>query len=346
LNPHTRREMRYENVCIEGMGYFVPEHVVTSDWIDEQLAPVYRALQVPAGQIEALTKIKERRWFDEGVQFSDAATWAAEKALEDAHVDRSEIGFLVNTSVCRDYIEPATAVIVHSNLGLPATAANFDLSNACLGFLNGMVVAANMIELGQIETALVVSAEGVREGQLATIERLLREPPNMMALRTNLATFTLGSGSVAMVLTHRSRSKTGKRLIGGYTYAQTQHHGLCVAQPTWMRTDSSTLLREGLQVIVAAWQGFQKETGWTNDMVDRLFTHQVSEKQRVMGLGMLGLPEGLDYPTLIELGNIASVSCPLCMAMAREDGFLQDGHRVAMIGVGSGINSIILGVEW
>jgi 3-oxoacyl-[acyl-carrier-protein] synthase-3 len=113
-----------------------------------------------------------------------------------------------------------------------------------------------------------------------------------------------------------------------------------------MRTDSSTLLKEGLKVIAAAWQGFQKVTGWTNDMVERLFTHQVSEKQRLMGLEMLGLPQGLDYPTLIELGNIASVSCPLCMALARENGFLEDGHRVAMIGVGSGINSIILGVEW
>jgi len=338
--------MRYDNVCIEGMGYFVPEHVVTSDWIEEQLASVYQALQVPMGRIEQLTKIKERRWFDEGVQFSDAATWAAEKALADAGVDRSEIGFLVNTSVCRDYIEPATAVIVHSNLGLPATAGNFDLSNACLGFLNGMVVAANMIELGQIETALVVSAEGVRDGQLATIERLLSNPPDMRAFRANLATFTLGSGSVAMVLTHKSRSKTGKRLVGGATYAATEHHGLCVAQPTWMRTDSTTLLKEGLKVIAAAWKGFQHELGWTNEMVQRIFTHQVSEKQRVLGLQLLGLPEGLDYPTLIELGNIASVSCPLSMAIARDEGFLQDGQRVAMIGVGSGINSIILGVEW
>jgi len=338
--------MQYQHVCVEGMGYYIPDHVVTSDWIEDQLEPLYEALEIPKGRIERLTKIRERRWFDEGVTFSDAATWAAEKALDDAGIDRDEVQFLVNTSVCRDYIEPSTATIVHANLGLPGTAANFDLSNACLGFLNGMTVAANMIELGQIDTALVVSAEGVREGQLHTIERLLAGPPDMMAFRENLASFTLGSGSMAMVLTHARKSKTGKRLLGGYTYAQTQHNGLCVAQPTWMRTDSSKLLREGLRVIASAWKGFQKELGWTNDMVDRLFTHQVSEKQRIMGIEMLGLPQGIDYPTLIDLGNIASVSCPLCMAMARDEGFLQDGHRVAMIGVGSGINSIVLGLQW
>jgi 3-oxoacyl-[acyl-carrier-protein] synthase-3 len=65
-----------------------------------------------------------------------------------------------------------------------------------------------------------------------------------------------------------------------------------------------------------------------------------------MGIQMVGLPEGIDYPTLTTLGNIASVSCPLCMAMARDDGFLADGHRVAMVGVGSGINSVVLGVQW
>jgi acyl-CoA:acyl-CoA alkyltransferase len=338
--------MRYENVCIEGLGYFIPDHVVTTAWIEEQLAPVYKKLRIPGGRIEQLTKIVERRWFDEGVMFSDAATWAAEKALADAGVDRSEVQFLVNASVCRDYLEPATAVIVHSNLSLPATAGNFDLSNACLGFLNGMAVVANMIELGQIDTALVVSAEGVRDGQIQTIERLVNNPPDMRTVRENLATFTLGSGSVAMVLTHRSKSKTGKRLLGGYTYAQTQHNGLCVAQPTWMRTDSSTLLKEGLKVIAAAWQGFQAEMGWTNDQVSRIFTHQVSEKQRVMGLKLLGLPEGLDYPTLTHLGNIASVSCPISMAIARDEGFLRDGDRVVMIGVGSGINSTVLGVQW
>jgi 3-oxoacyl-[acyl-carrier-protein] synthase-3 len=338
--------MRYENVCIEGMGYFIPEHVVTTQWIEEQLAPLYEALHIPEGRIEQLTKIRERRWFDKGVAFSDAASWAGERALRDAGVDPDEVQFLINTSVCRDYIEPANAVIVHHNLGLPATAANFDLSNACLGFLNGMVVAANMIELDQIDTALIVSAEGVRDGQRATIARLLANEADKGALRENLASFTLGSGSVAMVLTHRRKSKTGKRLLGGYTYAQTQHHGLCVAQPDWMRTDSSTLLREGLNVIAAAWAGFQRELGWTNDVIDRLFTHQVSEKQRLMGLKMVGLPEGIDYPTLTTLGNVASVSCPLCMAMARDEGFLEDGHRVAMVGVGSGINSIVLGVQW
>lgn len=338
--------MRYENVCIEGLGYVIPDHVVTLDWIETQLEPLYKALRVPKGTIEKMTKIREWRWWDEGVAFSDAAAMAAEKAFERTGVDRSEVQALINTSVCRDYVEPATAVIVHHKLGLSPTAINFDLTNACVGFLSGIIVVANMIELGQIDTGVVVSAEGVRDGQLATIQRLLNDPPNVQALRENLASFTLGSGSVAMVLRHRSKSESGKRLLGGYAYSHSQYNDLCVAQSNWMKTNSRVLLDEGLKVIAAAWDGFSQEMGWTTDMVDKIFSHQVSEKQRVMGMEMIGFDEGKDYPTLTYLGNIASVSAPICMAIAEKDGFLKDGDRVCMIGVGSGINSVVLGIQW
>ena len=69
--------MLYENVCIEGLGYVIPDHTVTSDWIEGQLAPVYEALGIPKGRIEQLTKIKERRWWAEGIMFSDTAAMAA-----------------------------------------------------------------------------------------------------------------------------------------------------------------------------------------------------------------------------------------------------------------------------
>jgi 3-oxoacyl-[acyl-carrier-protein] synthase-3 len=338
--------MRYNNVCIEGLGYALPDHVVTSAWIEEQLAPVYQKLRIPTGRLEYLTGIRERRWWDDGVQVSDGAAMAAERAIEDAGMGKEEIQCLVNASVCRDYLEPATAVIVHDKVGLSPTAINFDVGNACLGFLNGMVVVANMIELGQIEAGLVVAAENVQDGQLKTIERLLGSPPDKSTLRENLATFTLGSGAVAMVLRHRSTSKTGKLLLGGSVYGQSQHNQLCVAEKDWMKTNSSKLLRAGMEVISVNWEQFKEELGWDSGSVDRLFAHQVSERQRQIGLRALGLSEKVDFPTLHYLGNIASVSAPICMAIAKEQGVIQEGERLCLLGVGSGVNSIILGIQW
>ncbi len=338
--------MRFSNVCIESLGYVIPEKVVPTLWFEEQLSPVYKSLGIPKGFIERLTGIHEHHWWDEEVKVSDGSAMAGEKAIAAAGVDRSEIQCLINTSVCRDYIEPATASIVHHKLGLSPTAMSFDIVNACLGFLNGMVVVANMIELGQIDTGLVVAAEAPREGQLWTINKMLNTPPDRATLRDNMASFTLGGASVAMVLRHRSKSKFGKRLIGGAAYGNTDACELCVAQRQWMRTKSSQLLAEGTEVVSHAWKHFKDTLHWTNDMVDKLFSHQVSEPQRQVALRALGLPTTRDYPTLRYLGNTASVAAPISMAIGLENGFVDDGDRVALFGVGSGVNSIVLGLQW
>ncbi len=338
--------MLFSNVCIEGLGYVIPERVVTTAWFEEQLQAVYRALGTPNGYIERLTGIKEHRWWEDDMQVSDGSAMAGEKALAATGVDRRDIQCLINTSVCRDYIEPATASIVHHKLGLSQAAMSFDIVNACLGFLNGMLVVANMIELGQIDTGMVVAAEDPREGQLWTINHMRNSPPDRETLRDNLASFTLGAASVAMIMRHKDVSRTGKRLLGGVAYSNTEHCELCVAQRMWMRTKSSALLAEGTKVVAQAWERFKGALGWTNAMVDRLFTHQVSEPQRQVALKALDLPSEIDYPTLQYLGNTASVAAPISMAMGLDNGFVKDGDRVVLLGVGSGINSIVLGIQW
>lgn len=338
--------MLFENVCIEGMGYVIPKRIIKTSWIEDKLAPVYEKVGAPKGFIERLTGIKEHRWWDDGVWVSDGAAMAGEEALKNTDIEREDIQCLVNTSVCRDYIEPATASIVHHKLGLQPDAMSFDVVNACLGFLNGMIIVANMIELGHIHTGMIVAAEDPKEGQLATIENMLNSPPSRDELRDNLASFTLGAASVGMILRHKSISKTGKLLLGGVNYSNTEHCQLCVAQTTWMRTKSTALLSEGAKVVVKAWANFQEKFNWSNDMVDKLFTHQVSEPQRKVVLRKLNFQEGIDYPTLEYLGNTASVAAPISMAIGVENGFVKDGDKIVLFGVGSGINTIALAIQW
>ena len=99
---------------------------------------------------------------------------AGRRALAEAGVDPSEVGLLINTSVTRKHLEPSVAVRLHHGLGLPSSAINFDVANACLGFVSGMSLAANMIESGQIRYAVVVNGEDADEIQVNTIRRLLR----------------------------------------------------------------------------------------------------------------------------------------------------------------------------
>ena len=148
--------------------------VVTSDELDQRLAGTYQRLGLRSGMLEKLAGIRERRWWPQDVTFADGAAMAGEKALAESGTDRADIGLMINTSVSRAHLEPSTAVSVHHALGLPSACQNFDLANACLGFVNGMQLAGSLIDAGQIDYALVVNGEDARPVQEATIARLSR----------------------------------------------------------------------------------------------------------------------------------------------------------------------------
>lgn len=349
--------MQYKKVCVESFGYELPENTVTSVSLEERLAPIYDKLNLRYGRLEMGTGIRERRFWDDGVTPSQAGIKAAEKAISKSGVKKEDIGCLLHTSVSRDFLEPATATVVHDSLGLPPTATIFDISNACLGFINGMVTLANMIELGQIKAGIVVGCENSKPIVDATVNRLLRDPDvTKDELKFAFATLTLGSGAVAVVLTHSSLSQDGHRLLGGVTRAASQHNDLCrieadasfldLAELPNMRTDSTELLKNGARLVPDTWEGTKQELGWKDSEVDRFFTHQVSAVHSRRLFRTLGLDKTKDFSTVEYLGNIGSVSLPLTMAIGIDQSLLKPGDKVAMMGIGSGIVCLMLGLEW
>ena len=137
---------------------------------------------------------------------------------------------LVYGGVCRDQLEPATACAVCHELGLGPQTQIYDVSNACLGVLNGMIQVASAIELGQIQAGMVVSCESSRQIMDLSIQRML-ETRDMTVFRKTVATLTGGSGAVAVILTHASVSSKGHRLLGGTIRNAARHHGLCCWGP-------------------------------------------------------------------------------------------------------------------
>src|SRR5438105_2100708 len=166
--------MKYSRVFIDSIGYELPPVVVTSNELEVRLRPVYQALRMPEGQLEALTGIVERRWWEPGYPLSQGAIAAARKALEVSNVRAEDVQVLIYAAVCREQFEPATACRVAAALGISSEAAVYDLSNACLGVLNGIVDIANRVELGQVRAGLVVSCETAREINDTIIEDLLQ----------------------------------------------------------------------------------------------------------------------------------------------------------------------------
>lgn len=343
--------MRYENVFIEAFDYHLPDTVLTSFEIEDRIAGLYDKLGFEKGRLEALSGIKERRMWPLGTRPSDIAAKAGAKVLEKVEVDRRKIGAVIHTGVCRDLMEPATAVFVHEKLKLDPHCAVFDISNACLGFINGMFMAANMIELGQIESALIISGENSAPIYEDTI-RVLNKPENMsdLSFKAHIANFTLGSGAMACVLTHKNIATTNHKLLGGVFQADTSASEFCMAsgdnQNQMMQTNTKELMKYGIRLTAVTWELFKREMEWTKESVDQFATHQISIQHQTKVYEALGLDISKDNPTFATLGNTGSVAAPISFAMAVEQGRITEGHNVCVMGIGSGLNCFMMGVNW
>ena len=385
--------MKYNRVHLEAIGYELPPVVVSTAELEARLAPVYQALKMAPGQLELLTGINERRWWEPGYRVSTGAAAAAKKALAAADMSADEIDVLIYAGVCRENFEPATACAVAHELKINPNAAIFDLSNACLGVLNGIVEIANKIELGQAKAGLVVSAETAREINENVIDRMVRTK-SVELFRESVATLTGGSGAVAVLVVSEELSRDKRRkLLGGVTQNAPQHNSLCrwglqsilpaavgtvervlghnaaglvqkgvdsaaglvhkgvdlglrhVMMP-FMETHAGEVLKYGVELGNRTWQKFLTKFGWRSDHFDKVICHQVGAGHRDAVLKAIGVPREKEFSTFEYLGNIGTVSLPITAAIAEEREFLRAGDRVGFLGIGSGLNSLMLGLEW
>jgi len=324
--------MRYQHVCIESLGYTLPDEIVTSDQIEARLEPLYRRLKLPEGRLELMSGIRERRLWPRGSRPSDKSIESGRKGIEAAGIDPSQIGCLIHGSVCRDQLEPATACRVHDALGLPENCLVYDVSNACLGLLNGILQVANLIELGQIKAGLVVGTEDSRALMESTIDALNRdESLTRETVKPAFASLTIGSASAAVLLVHEELSRTSNRLVGAAARAHTAHHELCAggqevssggAAQILMQTDSEKLLAEGLAAGIETYREFLSASAWQPSAINKTICHQVGGTHRRMMLQSLGLTMERDYATFPWLGNTGSVALPITLALAVENGFI------------------------
>lgn len=347
--------MRYQNVCVEAVVHNPPPNVVTSDDIEQQLAPVYERLRLPFGRLELMTGIEERRFYNAGTRPGQVSVETAKKAVEASGISSEDFGALVHGSVCRDQMEPATAAGVHAGSGLPSQCLVMDVSNACLGLLNGMLLVADMIELGRIKAGVVVGTETGRGLVEGTIESLLNDQAlTRKSIKGAFASLTIGSGSAGIVLCHESLSKQNRRLLGGSFLSDTSKHDLCAggveaevhgdSRPR-METDSEALLHAGIALAERTWQQTRAVLEWKNEDVDRVFTHQVGKQHRTLLLETLNLDPHLDFPTVERFGNTGAAALPMALAMGLESSPPPAGTKLALLGIGSGLNSVMLGIE-
>ena len=341
--------MRFENVAIAAVAHTLPDEAVSSNELERRLTPLYERLRLPPGRLELMSGIRERRFFPAGTRPGDISIRSAERAVAASGLPREAFGACLHGSVCRDCLEPATACRVHHAVGLPTACVVQDVSNACLGVLSGALQIASMIELGQIEAGVVVGTECGRQLVENTVAKLNADQTlTRDSVKNSFASLTIGSASAAMALCRRDLAPDRARLVAATVLAETQHHDLCQSEGLTqvMQTDSERLMRAGVAAGSRNFEALLETTGWTREEIDRTFCHQVGGAHRKMMLGELGLSLERDYATLEWLGNTGAAALPSALSLGVEAEAVKPGDRVALLGIGSGVNCLMMGVEW
>lgn len=346
----------FKHVCLESYAAYFPETEVSSAEIEAQLAPIYERLRLPIGTLEMLSGVRTRYLWDKTVRASQVATVAAERAIADMGFDRSQLRALINCSVTRDFFEPATACLVHRNLKLPEDAVTFDISNACVGFSNGVTTLASMIDAGVVPAGLVVSGENVSALVDSVIAEIASKPAlTRRELQKLLPSLTLGSGAVAFVLCHENIASRGHRVIGSVSRSATQYSDLCRGNGDYaqvidtlplMHTEPLALVAAGKEQGARAWRDASEKFGWTREDVDHIFGHQIGKQVNEEFYSAIGLDIAREYTIYGRYGNLVSAALPATFVLGVKERKVKRGERILLMAFGSGVNVIFTGITW
>lgn len=296
--------------------------------------------------LERLTGIQERRRADPGVAPSDLAAEAARQAMERADVSARDIQFIVYTGVTRDHcIEPSTAHNVQRKLGA-VNAHAFDVSNACLGFMNGILSLDSFLGSGA-RYGLVVTGE---KGSMFTRNaiRELRQAGDGEQVNKLLAGLTLGDVGAAFLLGRKQHPDHG---FLGFQFASNGSH----ADVSWcgdeeyggaVYTDMPGLLREATEIGTAVYNSLIDSLKWANTELRWYIPHQIGKisfriHTRATGVPASRMPNSYQY-----FGNLITGNIPVCMDAIDAGNGLAEGDKVWMAGAGSGVCAGHAGLVW
>jgi len=343
--------MIFNRVALASIGFVLPPEIWSSESVEIRLSALYHRLNLPLGRLELMSGIRERRMWAPSTSITNPSIESCKRALAAASIKPESIGCLIHASVCRDFLEPATACGVHAALGLSKDAWVYDVSNACLGVMNAAVQIAMMIEAGVIDAGLAVGTENARGLVESTISQLNQDTSlTRKSIKPAFASLTIGSGSCAWLLVNREKHPNRGSFHAAVARAHTENHNLCQSdtdqsgssmQPL-MNTDSELLLEQGIATGAAAFQSLEPLLPWSRQSMDATVCHQVGSTHRRMMLERIGLPLEKDFATFESLGNTGSVALPTALAIGLQSGAISQPSRAVLMGIGSGINSVMI----
>jgi 3-oxoacyl-[acyl-carrier-protein] synthase-3 len=311
---------------ILGTGSELPSKVVTNHDLEKMVETSDEWITVRTG-------IKERRVLEEGKGNADMAFRAAQRALNDAQMQATDLDAIIMGTVTPDYVFPSSACVLEDMLGA-RNVFSFDVGAACSGFLNALSVADSFIRTGQINNALVVGSDA--------LSRLLNWQD-----RGTCILFGDGAGAVVLGASENGSGILSTRLRTDGSYVKTLYvpagGSLKPATPETVRRNEHTITMNGKEVFKIAVRSMEEisrqalvEADVQVSEVSLVIPHQANRRIIVALAERLGIPMERVMVNLEKYGNTSAASIPVALDEAKRQGRIKPGDIVLLNAFGAG----------
>ncbi|MBJ7540041.1 3-oxoacyl-ACP synthase III family protein [Marinomonas transparens] len=320
------------NCQIAGIGIYFPRQIVTSQELMREIKSEEN-FGIAENWINEVCGIDERRVASAEELPSILAIRAAENALQDSGVQPSEIDAVIFCGISREWLEPSVAHKVQHEMGC-TNAICFDVSNACHGFMNGILLADNLMQCSDATHVLVVAGENLTDITFDYVAKLRNKTAEFQKV---LGTLTVGDSGAAMVLTPKNKDGRGFQYYNFHTDAK--HTDLCRFSTAKeggydgqmvMGKISSVMIRLHASIIEQTYQSLN----WKNTDIDHLICHQVGQKPHIRMADMAKVSQSIAPISYKLFGNITTATIPANLYNVKPN----CGEKILIAGAGSGLS--------
>ena len=330
---------------ITGLGYYVPENVVTNDDLS-------KLIDTNDEWIQERTGIQERRHVAlEEDTTSGMAIKAAKIAMERANIDPQDIDFVVFATLSPDYYFPGPGVMIQKELGLRTVGA-LDIRNQCSGFIYALSIADQYIKTGMYKNILIIGSEVHSKGL-------------DMTTRGRGVSVIFGDGAGAVILTREE--DTTKGVLSTHLHSEGEHaEELALIAPGMGKRWVTDILSDNnpedesyyphmngqfvfknavVRFSEVINEGLQANNLQVSD-INMLVPHQANLRISQFIQNKFKLTDDQVYNNIQKYGNTTAASIPIALTEAWEQGKIKEGDLVVLAAFGSGFTWASAIIRW
>ncbi|MGG7077302.1 beta-ketoacyl-ACP synthase III [Clostridium sardiniense] len=324
-----------KEVKIKGVGSYVPSQVITNDDLSKIVDTNHQWILERTG-------ICERR-ISEGEDTSSIAYKAAKVAMDKAGIKGEELDLIIVATITPDSFTPSVACILQKMIGAKNATA-FDLNAACTGFIYSLEVAESLLKTGRYKNALVVGAE--------TLSKIIDWKD-----RSTCVLFGDGGGAAVIGIDEEEKSgiintysisegEKGDALTAGANDVINPFAKEEVIKSKYVQMNGREVFRFATGAMVDSIKKVLEGTGYNLEDIDYVVPHQANLRIIDYAAKKLGLSKEKFYVNLERVGNTSSASVPMALADMDNEGKLEDGNLIVLVGFGGGLTCGATLIKW